>query len=108
MIEVIMTPAYYGKLRNKINSISNSNGLGQLANYEEGIFNNTKVYSTVFLPSGVDYVVMVDGAIAQPVMTSISEPAKIPMSDATSFGLFAYKGTKAVMEDLIIYKETAA
>ena len=108
MIEVVMTPAYYGKLRNKINSISNSNGLGQLANYEEGIFNNTKVYSTVFLPSGVDYVVMVDGAIAQPVMTSISEPAKIPMSDATSFGFFAYKGTKAVMEDLIIYKETSS
>ena len=107
IIEVVMTPAYYGKLRNKINSISNSNGLGVLANYEEGTFNNAKVYSSVFLPAGVDYIVMVKGAVAQPIMTSISNPAKIPMSDATSFGLFAYKGTKAVMEDLIIYKANA-
>ena len=106
-IEVIMTPNYYGKLRNKINAIPNSNGLGQLANYEEGTFNNAKVYSSVFLPAGVDYIVMVNGAVAQPIMTSISNPAKIPMSDATSFGLFAYKGTKAVMEDLIFYKANA-
>ena len=107
MIEVVMSPAYYGKLRNKINAIPNSNGLGQVANYEEGTFNNTKVYSSVFLPAGVDYIVMVNGAVAQPIMTSISNPAKIPMSDATSFGLFAYKGTKAVMEDLIIFKANA-
>ena len=108
MINVVMAPSYYGKLRNKINAIPNSNGLGQVANYEAGIFNNTKVYSNVFLPEGVDYIVMVDGAVAQPVMTSISEPAKIPMSDATSFGLFAYKGTKAVTKDLIFYKSTVA
>jgi len=51
LIEVVMSPEYYGKLRNKINSISNSNDLGQVKNYEEGIFNNTKVYSNVFLPN---------------------------------------------------------
>ena len=104
MIEIVMSPAYYGKLRNKINSISNSNGLGVVPNYEEGTFNNVKIYSSVFLPKGCDYIVMVNGAVAQPVMTSIYNPAKVELSDATAFGLFAYKGTKAVMEDLIIYK----
>ena len=103
MIEVVMSPKYYGKLRNKINSISNSNNLGQVANWEGGIFNNTEVYSSVFLPNGINYVVMVKGAVAQPVMTSIYNPAKVDLSDATAFGLFAYKGTKAVMNDLIIY-----
>lgn len=106
MIEVVMTPQYYGKLRNKINAIQNSNGLGQVANYEQGTFNNTKVYSSVFLPAGVDYLVMVNGSVAQPNMTSIYNPSKVDLSDATAFGLFAYKGTKAVMEDLIIYKGT--
>lgn len=106
MIEVVMSPEYYGKLRNKINSISNSNDLGQVRNYEQGTFNNVNVYSNVFLPQGVDYVVMVRGAVAQPVMTSIYNPAKVDLSDATAFGLFAYKGTKAVMPDLIIYKGT--
>lgn len=108
MIEVVMSPAYYGKLRNKINSISNSNDLGQVKNYEQGTFNNTNVYSNVFLPEGINYVVMVKGAVAQPVHTSIYNPAKVDLSDATAFGLFAYKGTKAVMPDLIIYNGTPA
>ena len=103
MIEIVCSPETYGKLRNKINSIPNSNGLGQLANYEQGTFNNTSIYSSVFLPNGIKYVVMVKGAVAQPVMTSIMNPEKVQLSDATAFGLFAYKGTKAVMEDLIIY-----
>lgn len=106
MIEVVMSPAYYGKLRNKINSISNSNDLGKVANWEGGVFNNTEVYSSVFLPEGVNYVVMVKGAVAQPIMTSIYNPAKVDLSDATAFGLFAYKGTKAVTPDLIIYNGT--
>lgn len=108
MIEIVMSPVYYGKLRNKINAIPNSNGLGQVANYEQGTFNNTKVYSSVFLPSGINYVVMVNGAVAQPVMTSVYNPTKIELSDATAFGLFAYKGTKAVMEDLIFYNGAVA
>ena len=103
MIEVVMSPKYYGKLRNKINSISNSNDLGQVRNYEQGTFNNVNVYSNVFLPNGINYVVMVKGAVAQPVMTSIYNPSKVQLSDATAFGLFAYKGTKAVTPDLIIY-----
>lgn len=107
MIEVVMSPAYYGKLRTKINASGNSMKLVDMANYEEGIYNNTRVYSSAFLPEGTDYIVMVRGAVAQPVMTSIYNPAKIDLSDATAFGLFAYKGTKAVMSDLIFAKATA-
>ena len=105
MIEVVMSPAYYGALRTKINASGNSLKLVGMANYEEGTFNNTKVYSSAFLPAGTDYIVMVNGAVAQPVHTSIYNPKKVDLSDATAFGLFAYKGTKAVMEDLIICKK---
>ena len=108
MIEIVASPKTYGKLRNKINSISNSNNLGVVPNYEQGTFNNVNIYSSVFLPTGINYVVMVRGAVAQPVMTSIYEPKKVELSDATAFGLFAYKGTKAVMEDLIFYNGTVA
>lgn len=105
MIEVVMSPAYYGALRTKINASGNSLKLAGMANYEEGTYNNTKVYSSAFLPAGTDYIVMVNGAVAQPVHTSIYNPKKVDLSDATAFGLFAYKGTKAVMEDLIICKK---
>lgn len=106
MIEVVMTPAYYGKLRNKIATLPNANA--NVSSYESGIFNNTKVNSSVFLPSGVDYIVMVRGAVAQPVIPGVYAPKAIELSEATAFGLFLHKGTKAVMEDLIIYKETEA
>ena len=103
-----MSPKYYGKLRNKINSIANSNDLGQVRNYEQGVFNNTDIFSSVFLPEGINYVVMVKGAVAQPVLTTIYNPAKVDLSDATAFGLFAYKGTQAVTPDLIIYNGEVA
>ena len=109
LIEIVATPETFGKLRNKINiNASNSANLAQLSNYEEGIFNNAKIYSNVFLPAGTEYIVMVKGSVAQPVRTSIYSPEKIGLSDATAFGLFAYKGTKAVMSDLIFVKESGA
>ncbi len=104
MIEVIMTPAVYGKLRNKIATLPNANA--NVASYESGIFNNVRVNSSVFLPENVEYIVMVKGAVAQPVLPGIYAPKAIELSEATAFGLFLHKGTKAVMEDLIIYKET--
>lgn len=103
LINVIMKPSVYGKLRNKIATLPNANA--NVASYESGIFNNTRVYSNVFLPDDVDYIVMVDGAVAQPVLPSIYSPKKIDLSDATAFGMFLYKGTKAVMEDLIFVKK---
>lgn len=106
MIAVVMTPAKYGKLRNKIAQLPNANA--NTTSYESGVFNNTTIYSCVNLPSGIDYLVMIKGAVAQPVIPSVYSPAKIPMSDATAFGLFLYKGTKAVTPDLIKYKGTLA
>lgn len=108
LIEIVCSPAIYGKLRNKINAIPNSNGLGQVRNYEQGVFNNTNIYSSVFLPDGINYLVMVRGAVAQPVMTNIYNPKQIELSDAIGFGLFAYKGTKVVTPDLIFYNGAVA
>jgi len=106
MINVICSPAIYGALRNKIAELPNANA--NVRSYEQGTFNNTRIFSTVFLPTGIDYVVMVDGAVAQPERLQVYAPKKIELSDATGFGAFVYKGTKAVMEDLIIYQGTKA
>lgn len=105
-IVVICSPATYGALRNKVNQIFNSNDLGAVRSYEGGLFNNARVFSSVRLPQGVDYVVMHDGAVAQPIRTSIYNPKPIPLSDAVAMGIFAYSGTTAVEPDLIFYKGT--
>lgn len=105
-IVVVMSPAKYGELRNKINAIPNSNDLGELRSYEGGIFNNVRVFSSVRLPQGVDYVVMHDGAVAQPIRPYIYSPKQIELSNAVGFGIFGFSGTTAVEPDLIFYKGT--
>lgn len=102
-IVVVMSPAKYGALRNKINNNMNSERLAGVTSFEGGIFNNARVYSSTRLPNGIDYVVMHDGAVAQPIRTSIYNPKPIPLSDAVAMGIFTYSGTVAVEPDLIFY-----
>jgi hypothetical protein len=102
LINVIATPAFYGEVRNALDSgVNNSNVTTAVGEF--GQFHGVDVYSSVYLPSGVDFIIMVKGAIAQPVLPSIYNPTKIELSDATGFGIFLYFGTKAVMPDLIKY-----
>lgn len=105
-IVVVMTPAKYGALRNKINNNMNSERLAGIRSYEGGIFNNARVYSSTRLPQGIDYVVMHDGAVAQPIRTSIYNPRPLELSDAVAMGIFTYAGTTAVEPDLIFYAGT--
>ena len=51
-------------------------------------------------------VVMIDGAVAQPIRTSIYNPRPLELTDKVAFGIFAYLGTTAVTPDLIFYKGT--
>ena len=107
LINVIATPAFYGEVRNALDSgVNNSNVTTAVGEF--GQFHGVDVYSSVYLPAGVDFIIMVKGAIAQPVLPSIYNPTKIELSDATGFGIFLYFGTKAVMPDLIKYYGSAS
>ena len=101
MISVVCDTATYGELRNFLDKEANN------ANVDTGAaefsrFHGVRVYSSVYLPSGVNAVGMVDGAIAQPVLPTVSNPQKIQLSNAIGFGIFYSYGTKAVMPDLIV------
>lgn len=107
MISVVCSPAFYGEIRNYLDAgTNNANVTTEVGEF--GRFHGVDVYSSVYLPSGVDFVIMVNGSIAQPVLPSIYNPAKIELSDATGFGIFLYFGTKAVMPDLIKYAGTVS
>ncbi len=106
LIVVVASPAFYGQVRNALDTTAQSNIKTNIAEY--GQFHGVDVYSSVYLPSGVDFIIMVKGAIAQPVLPSIYNPTKIELSDATGFGIFLYFGTKAVMPDLIKYYGSAS
>lgn len=105
MIRVIATPAFYGKIRSWLDGTSKSNVETAVESFVS--FHGVKVDSSVYLPAGKDFIVMVVGAVAQPVLPKPYAAEKIPLSEAYAVELFFYYGTKAVMPDLIIHKATA-
>lgn len=106
MIAVVLDTATYGAMRNFMDTTAH-NASVDTAGREFGLFHGVRVYSSVYLPESVQMIGMVEGAIAQPVMTSLVDPGKIPLSNAYAFGLFYSYGTKAVMADLIHYVTSA-
>lgn len=107
MVAVILTEAEYGKLRNYMDTtVKNMNVNSSVK--EVGTIHGVRVYSSVYLPTEVTHIAMVEGAIAQPVMISLDETGKFPASNAYHFGVFFSYGTEAVMPDAIFYANTAA
>jgi hypothetical protein len=97
MISVVLDTKTYGQLRNYLDSTAVANVDTSVG--EMGMFHGVRVFSSVY--SGKSMIAMVDGAVAQPVLTTLDEAGKIPLSNAYHFGLFFSYGTKAVMPDLI-------
>lgn len=107
LINIVCSPATYGEIRTYLDKgVNNSNVTTAIGEF--GQFHGVDVYSSVYLPSGVDFIVMVKGSIALPVMTSILNPQKIDLSDASAFGIFLYFGAKAVTPELIKYAGTVS
>lgn len=107
LINIICTPKAYGEIRNFLDSGAKNANIDTAVG-EFGMFHSVNVFSSVYLPDGVDMIAMCQGAVAQPVKTSLDEAGKIPMSDAYHFGMFYYYGTKAVMPDLIFKVNSVA
>ena len=105
MINLVCSTAYYGKIRTYLDKVSSVNVNSDVEEFLA--YHGVKTFSSVHLPAGVDYIVIADGAIAQPVMSDAYTAEKIPLSNAYGVEMFYHYGTKAVMPDLIFYKETA-
>lgn len=71
------------------------------------LFHNVEVDSSTRLPAGTKAVLMIKGAVAQPVVVyPYSDPEKIPLSNDYAVSLFYDYGTKALTPDLIfVWKE---
>ncbi len=100
---LILSPSYYSAVRNSLDSVINSNV--DTASEEFGMFHGVRVYSTINLPEGVDFLIMHSGAVAQPVVVNqYSNPEKIPLSNDFAVTLFYDYGTKALTPDLMFKK----
>lgn len=66
-------------------------------------FHGVQTESCTRLPKGVDFIVMMKGSIAQPVMSKPYSAEKVPLSEAYAMELFFYYGTKTVTPETILY-----
>jgi len=97
MIAVVCSPAFYGQLRTYFDKVQDGGAHGA----DIATFHGVRIYSSVYLPQGVDSIAMAEGAIAQPVLPTIAPAERIQFSNAIGFGIFYSYGTKAVAEDLV-------
>lgn len=106
MINLVCNTKYYGKIRTYLDKVTRPN----VDSTEEEFlaYHGVKAFSTVHLPAGVEYIVMADGAVAQPVMSDEYKAEKIPLSNAYGVELFYSYGTKTVTPDLIFVKKNSS
>jgi hypothetical protein len=101
MMSFVCSPAFYGKIRKYLDAnVNNANVDTAAESFNR--FHGVRVFSSVYLPAGNDFIGMVDGSVAQPVLPKPYDAEKVPMSDAYAVELFFYYGTKAVTPDLIV------
>lgn len=101
LMDLVLSPAKYGELRLFLDTQSNPNV--DTAAEEYGIYHGVKVYSCTRLPAKSNGLLMVRGAVAQPVVSNqYSAPEKIPLSNDYAVSLFYDYGTKALTPDLIL------
>ena len=101
LMTVTMKPSVYGQLRTKFDPIVGVNGETIGATYHGvRVFSNTRQTK--------DYVLLVDGAVAQPVVVDEYAPSRIPLSNAAAIELFYHFGTKVVAEDLVAHADVPA
>jgi len=107
LMRLVCSSSFYGQIRNYLDGTENPNV--DTAAEEFRIFHGVRVYSSVFLPAGINAVLMVEGAIAQPVVIyPYADPEKIPLSNDYGVSMFYDYGTKALAPDLIFFFEEGA
>lgn len=99
LMSLVLSTKYYGKIRNSLDKKTRSNV--DTAAEEFFVWHGVETDSCTRLPEGCDILLMVKGAVAQPVMMDQYTAEKIPLSDAVAVELFYNYGTKAVTPDLI-------
>lgn len=102
MLSVEVTPAVYSKMRKYLDeSVHNANVDTAAETFDK--FHGVRFISTINMPAGCDFIVQVDGSVAQPVRSQAYSAEKIPMSEAYAIELFFYYGTKAVTPETILF-----
>lgn len=101
MLTVVCSPETYSEMRKYLDTVQNSSV--NTAPYEFGMYHGVRIINSNRLPSGVKFITMMAGSIAQPLRTNAYSAEKIPMSEAFAIELFYWYGVKAVTPETILW-----
>lgn len=103
IMRLVCDPSFYGKIRNYLDkNVHNANVDSAAEDF--ATFHGVRAYSSVFVPSTTNAIIMIDGAIAQPaVIYPYKEPEKIPLSNDYGVSMFYDYGTKVLTPDLVFH-----
>lgn len=103
IMRLVCAPSFYGKIRNYLDKNTNNANVDTAAE-DFATFHGVRAYSSVFVPSATNAIIMIDGAIAQPaVIYPYKEPEKIPLSNDYGVSMFYDYGTKVLTPDLVFH-----
>lgn len=99
MIHLVCSPAFYGQIRSYLDKSYNANIQTDVDDFFA--FHGARTYASTYLPTGVNCIAMVEGAVAQPVRSDVYTATPLPLGNNWALKLFYDFGTTAVMPDLI-------
>lgn len=106
MMALVLSSKYYGKVRNDLDKKQRSNV--DTTAEEFYVWHGVETDSSTRLPEGCDILLMIKGAVAQPVMMDQYAAEKVNLSNAIAVELFYSYGTKAITPDLIFAADFSA
>ncbi|MCL2631512.1 MAG: hypothetical protein FWD45_00230 [Coriobacteriia bacterium] len=105
MINVICNPYIYQEIRSDLDDKPNVNVDTTIEEFSRR--HGVNYFSSVYMPAGIDIIVMATESVALPVkLYQYDAEGTIPLSNAVAEGFFYDYGCEAVMPDMIFYAET--
>lgn len=99
-IYIVGTPAWVGKYRNYLDALPRASVDTAAEDFET--FHGVRIFSSIYLPAGVDAIVTIEGAIGMPVIVDqYGDPEKIPLSNDWAVSMFYTYGVKVLTTDLV-------
>ena len=99
-LAIVLSPAWRKAVKNELDELPNGT---TPSNGAIGTYDSIVVYESHRLPEGVNAIVLLKGAVAEPYFLSEYATEKVPFDDAIALETFLYCGAKTLVPEAIIY-----
>lgn len=99
-LAIVLSTKARKEFKNKLDELPNGTAP---QNGAIGMYDSIVVHESHRMPEGTNFIVMLKESIAQPFYVTDFDAEKIPLDDAYAVQSFLYKGTKALIDEAILY-----